>query len=82
MLKLLNKIWVKFVNKWRLNNSKTSDKSPTVIQLIKKINNNCSKLININKNTNYPYTLLSTIKFNYLNLLNKSFTHHPQDLLI
>jgi hypothetical protein len=83
MLKTINNSCVKNVRNQRINSSKSSDYLSTKLHAL--------GIKNTNKCTNYqliqpnPLTFtstLSTIKKQIFNLLNKSFTHNPQYLLI
>ncbi len=75
--------WLKNVNNLRTNSSKNSDhtttNSTTPTQPVTKIG---SQTVLINQTSNPFYTNQSTGKSSKTNLLNNSFTHYPQYLLI
>ncbi len=82
MLKLIN-AWVKNVYRWCIKEFKTSASlSPTDAQ--KTINNQFSnvQLQLIHQTINFLPNYLSTVKMSILSLLNKSYTHNPQYLLL
>lgn len=75
--------WLKNVNNLRTDSSKSSDNittnRTTTIQPVSKI---CLQAVLINQTSNPLYTEQSTGKSSEINLLNNSFTHYPQHLLI
>lgn len=75
--------WLKNVNNLRVDGSKNSDNtttnSATTTQPVNKIG---SQTTLINQTSNPLYTNQSTSKSAKNNLLNNSFTHYPQHLLI
>jgi len=83
MLETINNNCVKNVRNQRINSSKSSDYLSTKLYILNtKTINWCTnyQLILINSLT--FTSILSTIKKQIFNLLNKSFTHNPQNLLI
>lgn len=74
---------VKYVNNWRIGNSKTGDYTSTIeidLPYIQSIN--CLQVPFINQNTPQLSTTLSTYQKAISYLLNKSFAHNPQYLLL
>lgn len=74
---------VKYVNKQRIQNSIIGDNISTIGNLITKLYKiMCVKALFITDLYLLISTILSTRKKSLFNLLNKSFTHNPQHLLI
>lgn len=81
MLKL-NYTCVKNVNRQRINSSKSSSHLSTLNFFNKIIQKICSEIIFLNYHLNHYSTIIYTGLQSDFHLLNKSFTHYPQRLLI
>ena len=76
-------ICVKYVNSQRLFRRITGDSTYThCLYLFIQTTLSCLQSIFINLSTLFSYTPFSTSKNTINNLLNNSFTHNPQSLLI
>lgn len=75
--------WLKNVNNLRVNSGTNSEKTVTINTTLTRLDNQIgSQTILINQNSNPLSTNQSTNKSAKNNLLNNSFTHYPQHLLI
>ena len=76
------KACVKNVNKQCINWFKPSENLSTISQKFNKQQVNCLKNRVLNYYLNHISTIIYTGLYSEINLLNKSFTHYPQHLLI
>ena len=83
MPNILFKPWVKIVNNLRKSSSKSCvTSSPIILHKQYKCVIQIVKTYFIRLSLPQPSTIENTPKLHKINLLNKSFTHFPQDLLI
>lgn len=75
--------WVKIVNNLRKQEGKSCDyPSPITLHKQYKYVIRIVKVVCIGQSLPQPSTAENTPNLHGINLLNKSFTHYPQDLLI
>jgi len=80
---MVNNSWVKYVNNQRIIVSIISGKLSTTVQLVNtQVNKKWLQNQFSTTNYHYFYTAISTYMNTKINLLNKTFTHNPQSLIL
>lgn len=83
MPNILFNMWVKIVNNLRMTRCISCGRSSTIrLAWLYKNITHCVKIAFMNPHLPQSSTTINTPKLSTSNLLNKSFTYFPQDLLI